>query len=154
MNLWWIIIIISHFTESFNHLCIFFIFFLRRSWEGGMSVIRWQPSAHGHDDAIKWKHFPPYWPFVCGIHRSPVNSLHQDQWCRVLVFSLFCAWTNCVVNNRDAGVMIKTHCDGARINVMVPVVFSYSTGIQSSPVNREKVESKMILVCQFTEADN
>ena len=26
-----------------------------------------------HDDVIKWKHFPRYWPFVRGIHRSPVN---------------------------------------------------------------------------------
>ena len=25
-----------------------------------------------HDDVIKWKHFPRYWPFVQGIHRSPV----------------------------------------------------------------------------------
>ena len=24
-----------------------------------------------HDDFIKWKHFPRYWPFVRGIHRSP-----------------------------------------------------------------------------------
>ena len=23
-----------------------------------------------HDDVIKWKHFPRYWPFVWGIHRS------------------------------------------------------------------------------------
>ena len=22
----------------------------------------------GHDDVIKWKHFPRYWPFVRGIH--------------------------------------------------------------------------------------
>ena len=29
---------------------------------------------------IKWKHFPRYWPFVRGIHRSPVNSLHKGQW--------------------------------------------------------------------------
>ena len=28
-----------------------------------------------HDDVIKWKHFPRYWPFVRGIHRSPVNLL-------------------------------------------------------------------------------
>ena len=27
-----------------------------------------------HDDVIKWKYFPRYWPFVWGIHRSPVNS--------------------------------------------------------------------------------
>ena len=25
---------------------------------------------HLHHDVIKWKHFPPYWPFVRGIHRS------------------------------------------------------------------------------------
>ena len=25
---------------------------------------------HLHDDVIKWKHFPRYWPFVWGIHRS------------------------------------------------------------------------------------
>ena len=24
-----------------------------------------------HDDVIQWKHFPRYWPFVRGIHRSP-----------------------------------------------------------------------------------
>ena len=27
-----------------------------------------------HDDVIKWEHFPRYWPFVRGIHRSPVKS--------------------------------------------------------------------------------
>ena len=26
-----------------------------------------------HDDVNKWKHFPRYWPFVRGIHRSPVK---------------------------------------------------------------------------------
>ena len=44
-----------------------------------------------HDDLIKCKHFPPYWPFVRGIHRSPVNSPHRDQWRGALVFSLICA---------------------------------------------------------------
>ena len=29
----------------------------------------------GHDDVIKWQHFPRYWPFVRGIHRSPVDSM-------------------------------------------------------------------------------
>ena len=32
-----------------------------------------------HDDVIKWKHFPRYWPFVRGIHRSTVNSPHKGQ---------------------------------------------------------------------------
>ena len=32
-----------------------------------------------HDDVIKWNHFTRYWPFVRGIHRSPVESPHKDQ---------------------------------------------------------------------------
>ena len=34
-----------------------------------------------HDDVIKWKHFPPYWSFVRGSHRSPVYPPHKGQWC-------------------------------------------------------------------------
>ena len=56
-----------------------------------------------HDEVIKWKHFPRYWPFVQGIHWSPVNSLHKGQWHGSLMFSLICAWKNGSVNNRDAG---------------------------------------------------
>ena len=70
-----------------------------------------------HDDVIKWKHFPRYWPIV----RSPVNSPHKGQWREALIFSLICAWTNGWVNNRGAGdlwrnrahydvtIMIKLH---------------------------------------------
>ena len=43
-----------------------------------------------HDDVIKWKHFPRYWPFVRGIHRSQVNSPHKGQWRGALMFSLIC----------------------------------------------------------------
>ena len=72
-----------------------------------------------HDDVIKWKHFPRYWPFV-GIHRSTVNSLHKGQWRGVLMFSLICVWINGWVNNREAGdlrryrahydVSVMTYC--------------------------------------------
>ena len=55
-----------------------------------------------HDDVIRWKRFPRYWPFVRGIHRSPVNSPHKGQWCEALMFSLTCPWTNGWVNNRYA----------------------------------------------------
>ena len=33
-----------------------------------------------HYDVIKWKHFPCYWPFVRGIHLSPMNSPHSGGW--------------------------------------------------------------------------
>ena len=33
-----------------------------------------------HNEVMKWKHFPCYWAFVRGIHRSPVISPHKGQW--------------------------------------------------------------------------
>ena len=77
------------------------------------------PSKHtivGHDDAIKWKHFPRYWLFVRGIHRSPVNSPHKGQWRWALMCSLICVWINCWVNNREAGDL---SCYRAHYNVIV-----------------------------------
>ena len=61
------------------------------------------PYPNPHDDVIKWKHFPRYWPFVWGIHRWPVNSPHKGQWRGALMFSLICAWINGWVNNGEAG---------------------------------------------------
>ena len=60
---------------------------------------------HGHDDVIKWKHFPCYWPFVRGIHRSPVTGEFPTQRAvtRSLMFSLICAWDDSWANNGDAG---------------------------------------------------
>ena len=45
----------------------------------------------GHDDVIKWKLFPRYWPFVRGIRRSLVNSPHKGQWRGAVIFSLIYA---------------------------------------------------------------
>ena len=69
-----------------------------------------------HDDVVKWKHFPRYWPFVWGIHRSPVNSPHKGQWRGALVFPLICTLINGWVNNRDAGDL-RRH--GAHYDVIV-----------------------------------
>ena len=57
---------------------------------------------------IKWKHFPRYWPFVRGFHRSPENSPHRGQWRGALMFSLICAWINGWVNNGEA-VDLRRH---------------------------------------------
>ena len=72
---------------------------------GNVLWIAWWQTAWNfiHDDVIKWKHFPCYWPFVWGIHRSPVDSLHKGQWPGALMFSLICACINGWVNNREAG---------------------------------------------------
>ena len=73
-----------------------------------------------HDDVIKCKHFPRYWPFVRGIHRSPVNSPHKGQWREDLMFSLIYAWINGWVNNREAGDLRRhrTHYDVTLMGVM------------------------------------
>ena len=51
-----------------------------------------------------WRHFhfPRYWPFVRGTHRSPVDSLNNCQWSGALMFSSICAWTKRWANNRVA----------------------------------------------------
>ena len=41
-----------------------------------------------HHDVIKWKHFPRYWPFVRGNHRSLVDSSHKGQCWGALMFIL------------------------------------------------------------------
>ena len=68
----------------------------------------WTQNMYIHDDVIKWKHIQRYWPFVRGIHRSPVNSPHKSQWRGALMFSLICAWTNGWVNNHAGD--LRRHC--------------------------------------------
>ena len=47
--------------------------------------------------------FPRYWPFVRGIHRSPMDSPRKGQWRGAVMFSVICAWTNGWAKDRDAG---------------------------------------------------
>ena len=51
-----------------------------------------------HDDVIKWKHFPRYWPFVRGIH----GSRHKGQWRGAVIFFL-CVWINGWENINETG---------------------------------------------------
>ena len=67
-----------------------------------------------HDDVIKWKYFSRYYPFVRGIHRSPVNSTHKGQWRGALTFSLIRAW---ISNSHDAGDL-RRHCAHFDVTVM------------------------------------
>ena len=76
-----------------------------------------------HDDVIKWKHFPRYWPFVRGIHRSPVNSPHKGQWHGALMVPLVCAWINGWANNLKAGDL-RRHRAHYDVIAMCVCVFS------------------------------
>ena len=90
-----------------------------------------------NDDVIKWKHFPRHWPFVRGIHRSPVNSPHKGQWRGGLMFSLICAWTNGCVNNRDVGDL-RRHRAHYDVIVMatnfIKALWAYNWNFTKNPV--------------------
>ena len=78
-------------------------------------------SNHSHDDVIKLKRFPRFWPYARGIRRSPVNSPHKGQWRGALMFSLICVWINSWINNREAGDLrrYRAHYDVIVMNILV-----------------------------------
>ena len=82
-----------------------------------MSVVGGCHLSQGHDDVIKWKHFPRYWPVVRGIHRSPVNSPHIGQWRGALMFPLICVGINRWINKREAGDL-RRNCAHYDVSVM------------------------------------
>ena len=80
-------------------------------------------SGRIHDDVIKWKHFPRYWPFEGWVPRSPANSPHKGQWRGALMFSLICAWISGWVNNREADDL-KIHRDRCGVTLMYSKLMS------------------------------
>ena len=115
-----------------NVLCCFLFTFLQcqssnLEWYGRINHMNPPRTNHiamqamcinEHDDVIKWKHFLRYWPFVPGIHRSPVNSPHKGRWRGTLIFSLICGWLNAWVNDRTAGDL-RRHCADYSVIVMM-----------------------------------
>ena len=90
-----------------------------------------------------WRHqmepFPRYWPFVRGIHRSPVNSPHEGRWYGALMFSLIWVWTNGWLNNRDAGDLRRHH---AHYNVTVKSAFMHLSIVQKETKQSIKITFK------------
>ena len=80
-----------------------------------LNIVGIEQNDRHHDDVIKWKHFPGYWPFVRGIHRSRWIPHRKSQWRRALMFPLICAWINGWVNIREVGDLRRAHYD---VNVM------------------------------------
>ena len=80
------------------------------------------------------EHFPRYWPVVRGIHRSPRDFPHKGQWRGALIFSLICAWTNGLANNRDAGDLRRhrAHYDVTLMIIPAAAVAHWSTRLSSA----------------------
>ena len=61
-----------------------------------------------HDDVIKWKHFPGFWPFVKGIHCSMMHPYPQkDNDARLWCF--FCCEPVEIPVIRNAMVVMRRH---------------------------------------------
>ena len=95
-------------------------------------------SCDVHDDVIKCEHFPRYWPFVRGIHRSPVNSPHKGQWRGASMSSLIGAWLNSWVNNRDIDDL-KHHRAHYDVTVMFPVFRFLNEGVNVTAQHAEEI---------------
>ena len=70
-----------------------------------------------------------------GIHRSPVNPLHKGQWRGTLMFSSICAWTNDLVNNRDAGDLRRHYA----VTVMLTVISEFQSALATILYNGFKI---------------
>ena len=100
-------------------------------------------------------HFPRYWPFVRGIHRSPVNSPQRGQWRGALMFSLISVWINGWVNSGEAGDLRRhrAHYDviimetkvSYRCLIDIHVMVYAITGILNLPHVRFKCKQYCIL---------
>ena len=54
-------------------------------------------------------HFLRYWPFVRGIHRSLVNSLHKGQWRRALMFFFYLRLNKLYVKKMSLLICVKIY---------------------------------------------
>ena len=82
-----------------------------------------------YDDVIKWKYFPRYWPFVRGIHRSPVDLSHKGLWRGALMFSFINGWAN----TREAGDLRRHR---AHYDVTVMYIVTLHIGLQPYRMHR------------------
>ena len=99
----------SYFCGLLSFGCVLFRYYCKNWGRLDKQVWTWhvpglqQKYSIRYYDVIKRKHFPCYWPFMRGNHRSPVNSPHKGQWRGALMFSLICSWINHWVNSDEAG---------------------------------------------------
>ena len=125
-----------HWSNSDEYLQIVYLSPLRAGNKTTTKHTTTKQRYH-HDDVIKWKHFPRYWSFVRGIHRSPVISPHKGQWRGALMFSLICVWINGWVNNGEAGDLrrYRAYYD---VTVMTPALIDHLASSRLISVNLSK----------------
>ena len=91
-----------------------------------------------HDNVIKWKHFPRYWPWW--IPRTKASD--------ALVFSLIYAWINGWVNNREAGNLRRHRAHYDVIVMMRQCNTSLGIAILSKSKSNPGITQSILLDCK------
>ena len=123
---WWATMLIRYHRDSNSEINQEYLY----AWESLLVS-----SIKNHDDVIKWIYFPCYWPFVRGIHRSPVNSPHKGQRRGALIFSLICTRINGWVNNGEAGDLRRYRAHFDFTVMIICGLFSEVTANRCDPKN-------------------
>ena len=98
-----------------------------------------------HDDVIKWKHFPRYWPFVKGIHRwghrciSLIKASDADLWC-----FLWPAPEQTAEQTIETPVNLRRHRAHYDVTIMVSPKWSLIHGSRSSLIETWPEEQRDI----------
>ena len=89
-----------------------------------------------HDDVIKWKHFPRYWPFVRGIHRWIPRTKASDAvlWCAHYdVIVMKNCWNELriiqAIPNNEPKTLLWTPCKRTCCQYLVLIAVAYLLGI-------------------------
>ena len=104
------LVVDSEYSVFYGHIFCIIVLWISTLRQVQKSDIMQATAQTCHDDVIKWKHFPRYWPFP-----------HKGQWCGVLMFSLICAWINGWVKNHAAGDL-RRHCTHYDVTVMQEII--------------------------------
>ena len=128
------VISICHLGVVFAKVFHYIIYVLKSTCRGWIWAIM-MTSSNGHI-------FPRYWPFVRGIHRSPVNSPHKGQWRGALMFCFICVWKNGWVNNREAADLRRYH---AHHDVSVMVIADLKK-CQYNPSNLQMADETSLVI--------
>ena len=136
-------------------MLIKYIFIQERDWTDILSWLIFMFSGEkvSHDDVIKWKYFPRYWPFVREIHRSPVNSPHKGQWRGALIFYLI--RLNNRLSKQSRGWWFETAsrslCRHCKSQLSRGWQFWFSPNVFNSTIYAplEKSESSSVHLCLF-----
>ena len=92
-----------------------------------------------------------------GIHRSPANSPHKDQWRGALTVSLICPWIDSWANNGTTGDLRRyyAHCDVIVMETeeSIIIISMYSKQpADSGPLFTKRADVLLISDCNYPTA--